>query len=158
MTVCLVAQCDRTPRTFGWCAMHYRRWQRHGSALTVFPKGPKPGTERPNTKRATLKPTIKDLYWAAGFVEGEGSFSSDSRVSVVQVNPEPVERLLALFGGALKQYQKRQGAIHKTPPSPVWTWYASGGRARGIMMTLYPLLSKKRQNQICSALLLKGAA
>jgi len=28
--VCAVDECDRGPRTRGWCAKHYLRWYRHG--------------------------------------------------------------------------------------------------------------------------------
>ena len=98
---------------------------------------------------------MRDLGWAAGFIEGEGSIdkaSGSSRVQVEQVNREPIDRLLSLFGGAAKLYQKRKSAIHKTQPNPTWTWYVSGARARGVMLTLHAMMSAKRQAQIRQAL------
>ena len=92
---------------------------------------------------------MRDLGWAAGFLEGEGSFNRRGceRVSAVQVNKEPVDRLLALFGGATVQYERKHPVW-----KPTWQWYISGSRARGVMMTLFPLLSHKRQDQIRHAI------
>lgn len=49
---------------------------------------------------------VRDLHWAAGFLEGEGCFHfSKARhlhVSVAQVNKEPLDRLRNIFrGGSL---------------------------------------------------------
>jgi len=135
--------------------MHYARWKRHGDPMKVGTKGWRPGMERATTKHATIHPTMKDLHWAAGFIEGEGSFdksNGSSRINVNQVNQEPIDKLLALFGGAAKHYHKKWGLVHKSQPSPIWNWYVSGSRARGIMMTLYSLMSAKRKKQIRHAL------
>lgn len=97
---------------------------------------------------------MRDIAWAAGFLEGEGSFCGRAgceRISAVQVNQEPIQRLVALFGGRVRQY-KRNHPNWK----PVWNWYASGTRARGIMMTLYPLMSHKRRATIAGALALNA--
>jgi len=94
---------------------------------------------------AIRTPTIKELHWAAGFLEGEGYFRAtrtSHQVSADQCNPEPVGKLLEIFGGRV--YKKS-----RTPPhNDVWIWITCGARARGIMMTLYPLLSDKRKDQI----------
>ena len=93
---------------------------------------------------------IKELYWAAGFIEGEGSFNSVkswSSIQVAQVQKEPLERLARLFGGSF-YYKTRTNPKHNN----VWTWYATGARARGIMMTIYSLMSSKRKLQIVKAL------
>jgi hypothetical protein len=40
---CSVTGCGRPIRTRGWCATHYRRWQRHGhpqSDLAIAPRNP----------------------------------------------------------------------------------------------------------------------
>jgi len=113
------------------------------------------GTEARKTVRATVTPSSKDLYWAAGFIEGEGSFvalSTTARVSVEQVNQEPVLRLLTLFGGSLRRYQKYHNpTLYNKQRHPTWTWTATGSRARGIIMTLYSLMSAKRQGQMYRA-------
>ena len=155
MKVCNIENCQRTATCRGWCDLHYRRWHRHGDCLTVLKRGMKRGRERPSTKFAAISPTMKELYWAAGFLEGEGSFNSangSSRISADQVNRQPIGVLMGMFGGAAKQYTKRKYPIHRTQPSPCWTWYVSGSRARGIMMTLYALVSDKRKAQIRTAL------
>ena len=112
---------------------------------------------------ATAHPTIRDLAWAAGFLEGEGSFhghpgiprgsdrprrGSASSVRAMQVNREPLDRLRELFGGHVSfrdrvQDRRRDGRKH----SGAFTWSVSGARARGVAMTLYPFLSRRRQEQ-----------
>lgn len=105
-----------------------------------------------------MSPTGIDLAWAAGFLEGEGCFGwsggkkgpSSERISAGQKNPEPLYKLLAMFGGRIgmqhqmtKNLIKSQGVATSLP-----YWMVSGSRARGVMMTLYPLLSKRRQEKI----------
>lgn len=93
------------------------------------------------------------LGWAAGFLDGEGSFtySRGIMVSAEQVDPEPLERLRDMFGGSI---YRRGVRVHTTERDhqynrrPTGTWYACGSRAAGIMMTLYPLLSRRRQETI----------
>lgn len=102
--------------------------------------------ERAGTHPATRKPTARDLEWAAGFLEGEGYFSgreNKQRVEAAQLNPEPLAKLLEIFGGRVKKYRSNY---------PIWLWIVHGARARGVMMTLYPLLSHVRQTQIRVAL------
>ena len=114
------------------------------------------GVENKATKHAQIRPTVRDLEWAAGFIEGEGCFSrlGDSEVvSVSQIEKEPVEKLLQLFGGSLNQ-RRDEWATHKRK-HPIWVWRACGSRARGVMMTLYPLLAKRRQSQIKRAMNVK---
>lgn len=90
---------------------------------------------------------MHELYWAAGFLEGEGSFtgsgigSSTSNVNAGQKIVEPLLRLQRLFGGAICQ--------NKTG---MFTWAVSGKYARGVMMTLFPLLSARRQAQSSTCL------
>lgn len=96
--------------------------------------------------------TLYELYWAAGFLEGEGSFSGHTRtarVSAWQVQKEPLGRLQRMFGGTIRYIQRRNA-----PPthSAVHTWEITGGKARGVIMTLYALMSPKRQGQMNRAL------
>lgn len=102
--------------------------------------------ERVGTHPASRTPTLRDLEWAAGFIEGEGSFSgrqNKQRVEAAQLNPEPVAKLLLIFGGRVKKYRKNY---------PIWLWVVHGARARGVMMTLYAMMSSVRQEQIRNAL------
>lgn len=106
-----------------------------------------------NTPRAMVSPSTRDLEWAAGFLEGEGSFLRHHRgghyVNASQVNPEPVNRLKALFGGNITPVRA------KGRRAAYGMWQVCGTRARGVAMTLYDLLSVKRQGQIRTML---GAA
>jgi hypothetical protein len=36
---CSVPTCERPVRARGWCASHYRRWQRHGDVHAALPIG-----------------------------------------------------------------------------------------------------------------------
>ncbi len=96
---------------------------------------------------------LKDIYWTAGFLEGEGYFAftkknTSLRLTCDQVQREPLERLHNLFGGNLWHGLKAYG-LAKRPRS---RWYCSGGHAAGIMMTILPIMSPKRQEEITNAL------
>ena len=93
--------------------------------------------------------TSKELYWAAGFLEGEGCFATygSSSVSAAQVNKSPLVSLQALFGGGIT-HRKTYQSKHR----PSFQWYANGPRAVGIMLTLYTLLTTTRQKQIIKAI------
>lgn len=103
---------------------------------------------------ARARPTIKELCWAAGFLEGEGHFGQAGSkkypsevVTGTQVQRGPLERLQRWFGGRIylsRVYAKNQHAASR--------WHISGARARGVMLTLYAMLSTKRQYQIRAAL------
>ena len=89
--------------------------------------------------------TTNELYWAAGFIEGEGCFlyppGGTQIVEVRQVQKEPLERLAHIFN-------THGSVISGKRDSRIWRWTISGCKARGIMMTLYLLMSPKRQNKI----------
>jgi len=119
------------------CNKHYQRWSRHGD--------PRIGS------KAHLKPdclsTTVDLYWAAGFLEGEGCFLGDhSAVRASQVNKEPLDKLRSFLGGSVNKRKR------KLPQQDVYEWNVSGVRARGVMMTLYSLMSEDKKKDIRSML------
>ena len=87
-------------------------------------------------------PTLAEIHWVAGVFEGEGSFSA-STVEIPQRDLEVLERVRSLMGGTIRPYQAK--AING--PTPMFKWYASGPRSRGIARTLYHLLSARRQAQ-----------
>ena len=89
---------------------------------------------------------LKELYWAAGFLEGEGCFGHHNGYQYVdgsQKQEWPLRRLQKLFGGHIMCKQKAPF---------MYCWRVYGTRARGIVMTLYPLLSPRRQATIREAL------
>ena len=107
----------------------------------------------------TIMIDMSELKWVAGFLEGDGCFSSAKRcagrtrqssifcVSAAQNGKWPLEKLQQLLGGFIRLV-KREGSQMPGAKSHHWVWAATGIRARGIMMTLYPLLSPRRQNKI----------
>ena len=98
-----------------------------------------------NHKISTL-----EIAWAAGFLEGEGSFSChhSPRVEAAQVQREPLERLLKLFGGNIR---KRKARFKNQ--SDNWYWILNARRSPQVMMTIYTLMSPRRKQQIETSLL-----
>lgn len=90
--------------------------------------------------------TMRDWGWVAGFIEGEGSFSISGvnpRVSVTQVELEPLEKLVGFFGG--KIYPKKPAGYGK---KQCYVWVLAGEHGIALMMTIYPLMCVRRQGQI----------
>lgn len=94
--------------------------------------------------------TSQDIAWAAGFLEGEGSFTRRGTTIFIvasQVESAPVEKLARLFGGVIRVYR------HRNPKhSPFHRWHVQSATARGLMMSIYGLMSPKRRRQIVAAL------
>lgn len=95
--------------------------------------------------------SLNELYWA-GFLEGEGCFTSGRgangawqvRVSASQVHHEPLDRLVKLFGGKI-YLRRRKEERHQD----IGIWIAFSPRlAIAIMMTVWPLMSSRRKEQI----------
>jgi len=104
--------------------------------------------EQYRTKVALKELKETDIAWAAGFIEGEGSVSSNPFFIIAfQVNKEPVEKLCTLFGGSL--YLVNHNGLGK---SPIWQWVVRGIRAIHVFNKIYIFLSKKRFNQMIEAL------
>jgi len=109
----------------------------------------KPGLE------ATAKPTVNDIYWVAGIYEGEGSVTGYRHkrmngeeiylptVTVHQVDRWLIDRMRALFGGTIAL--RSNDRIKRPNARDIFSWTATGSRARGFMMTIYSLLSPRRQ-------------
>lgn len=91
------------------------------------------------------RPTLPDIYWLAGLIEGEGSFSG-RQVSISQKDAESLERVKEIVGGRVGGPYLKKNAING--PTPMFVWYASGERAHGIARTVYHLLSSRRQAQV----------
>ncbi len=111
--------------------------------------GPRLGTENKTTIKAKVAPSLRDLYWAAGFLDGEGSFNlsaGSQRVRATQKDDDALRHLQGLFGGSVRQQ------FNKLRQKHYWHWAVHGSRARGVMLTLYPLLFSYRQSQIRKAL------
>ncbi len=103
---------------------------------------PWPGPEIPRPPIS-----MRELGWVAGFLEGEGCFpkSKSTGIVVQQVQREPLERLQRLFGGRVYELKRTRG-------NDIHQWYLHGPTARGLMMTLYTLMSPRRKEQIAARL------
>ncbi len=99
---------------------------------------------------------LTDLYWAAGFLEGEGIFvgaylkrhstgkirkSAVFSINAAQNEREMLDKLQQLFGGHI--YYSKNGKAQNN-----YRWYLNGRRGLALMMTLWALMSQKRRAQI----------
>lgn len=97
----------------------------------------------------------KELFWAAGFLEGEGSFSGSDGHFKIRADQtytrEPLDRLMKLFGGSVfpLSNQKRRDAGSNTKDNMRWQVGSVG--AIVAILSLYPLLSIRRRVQIDKA-------
>lgn len=91
----------------------------------------------------------RTLEWVAGFLEGEGSFTlhSSLQVSAAQVQLWPLQKLQRIFGGKIFTNKAK-----RADQEPCSQWYLYGSRAAAVMMTVYVLMSPRRQAQIEAAL------
>jgi hypothetical protein len=92
-----------------------------------------------------MKVDRAELFWVAGFIEGEGCFSGyrgAGRIIVSQKNREPLDRLQKSFGGNM----------YWNPNGKIWQWAVYGPVSVGLMMTIYPVLSRRRQQQAAAAI------
>ncbi len=94
---------------------------------------------------------IGDLKWAAGFLEGEGSFcfvGSSPCVQAGQVQKWPLEKLNLLFPrGKISFIKKKRKGCQDS-----WIWNLKVLDSVGLMMTLYTFMSPKRKEEIKKSL------
>jgi hypothetical protein len=99
----------------------------------------------------TMEVTEMDLAWAAGLLEGEGSFQaklgSVPFIWCEMSDEDVVARLAGIFGGNYISHAKRQEHFKDT-----WSWSVVSSRAAKIMEILRPLMGRRRQSQIDVAL------
>lgn len=108
----------------------------------------------PNPKLAAIEqPTVKDIYWAAGIYEGEGSCQDTSpsgsglpSAAISQKDTWLLHKLVRLFGGKVYKRDKHDACN---------MWVLNGARATGFLLTIYSLLSPRRQSQIRHAIAVK---
>lgn len=108
------------------------------------------GRERKTTRKSTQCPTPTGIGWIAGFLEGEGSFTRmghSQQITCSQSQREPLERLQAFLGGSVRSIPNT-GFGKK----PQYRWQICGSRARGVIFTLYVLMSPRRKGQMRAAL------
>jgi hypothetical protein len=90
---------------------------------------------------------LKDLYWVAGIVEGEGCFTIHReyiRVSVKMTDEDIIRRLHSVTG-----IGKVAGPHANGDLKPSWKWEVNVQKdASALMMTLYPIMGERRQEKI----------
>ena len=94
-----------------------------------------------NTKLDIAGPTLTDLAWLAGFVDGEGHVALKEgcpAIDVYSVDYKLLEEAHKIGGGNLYA-QKR-----KTHDHCFFKWQVMGADARDLMRTLYPYLKYKK--------------
>lgn len=80
---------------------------------------------------------IKDIAWAAGIYEGEGNFSGN-HVIIAQKDTWLLHKLIEIF---------KFGTITPHGDS-CHGWVIAGANARSFLLTIFPLLSPRRKNDI----------
>ena len=108
-----------------------------------------------STPVASRPATPRDIEWVAGFLEGEGCFKAGQRemsVEAAQVDMEPLLKIQSLLGGSVYLHSRASGNRQTSH-----IWKVNGTRARGVMFTVFALMSRRRKDQILNALRLNGA-
>lgn len=96
-------------------------------------------------------PSIRDLDWLAGWVEGEGCYSMartrphlvEPIVTISTTDKDVAERGAKILRAEVRERQKAQ-PHHKQP----YEVRLGGARALGWMLTLYPLMASRRRARI----------
>lgn len=93
---------------------------------------------------------MKDIYWLAGLLEGDGCFTvALGRYPTIKVDMydrDIVQRVRSI----LKPRTSRRLSFHqrKDRKQPIYETTLTGDKAIGWMMTLYPLMGQRRQARI----------
>ena len=106
--------------------------------------------------------TSTDLFLAAGFLFGEGSFIATHAVTIkivaAQKEREPLAWLQGKFGGSISRWDYSKYGPSRTfgkITHEIYQWKLHGPMAAGLMMALYPIaleMSPRRAGQIRRAL------
>lgn len=84
--------------------------------------------------------SMEDLYWAAGFLEGEGAFHATPR-SRNREDDSKSYNLVVSAGQRIYDHNMHTGW-------PILRWQVCGRRAVALMLTLWTLMSTRRREQI----------
>lgn len=95
-------------------------------------------------------PDTRDIVWVAGLLEGEAWFGANRATPVISLSmlDEDVVSRASQVLGASRVLTYEQNDCRR----PVHRACVRGGKAAGWMMTLYPLMGYRRQEQIRDAL------
>jgi hypothetical protein len=92
--------------------------------------------------------SLRDLFWLAGLLEWEGSFSihNSPRIALRMNDRDVVERAAEVMRATANVLTIERANTNATRPS--YEINVGGSRAIGVMLTLYPLLGARRQSKI----------
>jgi len=116
----------------------------------------------PDTAPTTKGISVKDLAWAAGFWEGEGSVKSNwgkskkpafwsIQMSAAQKDPWCLHKMRDMFGGRVRLMRSKASSPLVKTGGELYQWVVSGTRARAFAMTIFAMVSPKRKEQIKKA-------
>ena len=95
-------------------------------------------------------PSILDLAWLAGLIEGEGYLSLKSRavpcITIAMADEDIIARAAALLGA--KWYAMRRRKSDKPHYKTIFRCQRAGASAAGWMMTLYQFFGRRRRMKI----------
>lgn len=99
---------------------------------------------------------MKDLYWLAGLIDGEGCFTTslirrNSRLFKIKVDSTDVDtasRVSRIMLGYKRLYQTKSLALRDKGHKRLYCVIVNGNHAIQWMMTLYPLMSIRRKARI----------
>lgn len=101
--------------------------------------------------------TASQIHWIAGLLEGEGTFTKTTpasqslgshsvRVGFSSTDQDVTLKIANLLGfGSIHRVMPK---TNKWSPKEQFRWETSGVRAAGLMMTIYSLMGKRRQEKI----------
>lgn len=99
---------------------------------------------------------LKDIYWLAGILEGEGCFQVQGRTKVPRIvlrmrDQDVMEKVQLMFGCAM--YLRKRSTYSLFNEQPIYTLVLCGHKAAGWMMTLYALMGARRRSKIKECLI-----
>jgi hypothetical protein len=97
--------------------------------------------------------TTGDIHWLAGFFDGEACFTIRKGVPVISVAQKdrwPLDKVKSLVGGAIYRNMGSGCKKRGIEPKLINAIHITGKRAASVMMTVYSLLSPRRQEKIAS--------
>lgn len=92
--------------------------------------------------------TVKDIAWLAGLLEGEAHFGYNKGgdhafIEIAMTDKDVIDRVAHMFGSKTRS---RPGV--KLHHQPQWRTCVTCVKARAWMMTLFPLLGRRRRDKI----------
>jgi hypothetical protein len=122
-----------------------------------MPEGARLECDSPRLQKKLLSVMKKnELYWLAGWLEGEGSFMAPSpsdknypKIAAVTTDEDVARKVCALLGVSYMQVRRYNKKPHW---KDCYYFRLRGRRAVTLMHELYPLMGIRRQAQITKAI------